>query len=97
MVILINRNNLGRSNQVSNQVNPAKSVNEKKLHLLKYCLKPRSKVDMLKRLGLSNQTVNFRRHIQPLLEQGLIARTIPEEPNHPNQKYITTIAGREMI
>ncbi|MGQ1891306.1 Fic family protein [Thermophagus sp. OGC60D27] len=60
-------------------------------------MKPRSKADMLKRLGLSNQTVNFRRHIQPLLEQGLIARTIPEEPNHPSQKYITTIAGREMI
>ena len=28
-------------------------------------------------------------YLKPLLEKGLLQMTIPEKPNHKNQKYIT--------
>lgn len=27
--------------------------------------------------------------LKPLITKGLIAKTYPDKPNHPNQKYIT--------
>jgi len=93
----INSDYLGNSNQESNQENVAKTEQERSIFLLRYCFEPRTKIDMLRELGLSNQSVNFRRHIQPLLERGLIERTIPDKPRNRNQKYITTLAGRKFI
>jgi len=75
------------SNQVSNQV----------IFILKACLTSKSRSEILELLGLSNHSVNFNRHIKPLIENGLIQRTVPENPRDRNQKYITTELGKQII
>ena len=41
-------------------------------------------------MGLSHVPSFRKTHLKPALEKGLIERTIPENPNHPAQKYRLT-------
>ncbi|HPB29874.1 MAG TPA: ATP-binding protein [Candidatus Sumerlaeota bacterium] len=41
---------------------------------------------------------HFRKqYLEPVLESGLIERTIPDKPRSPRQRYRTTQAGREFL
>ncbi len=50
-----------------------------------------------KRLGLKNRANFLKKYIKPALEAGLIEMTIPEQPNHEDQKYRLTDKGKESI
>lgn len=64
------------------------------IELLKYCITPRTRREILEvKLKLSNQTANYKRHIAPLIENGLLDFTIPEKSTDLNQKYKTTENG----
>ena len=36
-------------------------------------------------------------YIKPMLEEGLLSMTFPDNPNHQDQKYITTIKGKATL
>lgn len=62
---------------------------ERQNRILEYCVVARSREEMMSFLGLSHRE-HFRSAIlQPLLEQGLLAPTLPDKPNSPKQRYIT--------
>ncbi|WP_069130093.1 Fic family protein [Rhodohalobacter halophilus] len=53
-----------------------------------------SRDDIQEKLGLSDRK-NFRKnYLNPAIESGLIEYTIPDSPNHPNQKYRLTQSGK---
>ena len=56
-----------------------------------------SRSELLTGLGLTNETRNARRHLDPLLEAGLIERTVPDRPNSRLQRYRITDAGRARL
>ena len=56
-----------------------------------------SRSELLAGLGLTNETRNARRHLDPLLEAGLIERTVPDRPNSRLQRYRITDAGRARL
>jgi ATP-dependent DNA helicase RecG len=63
--------------------------------VLRACQTPKSRKDVLEEtLQRSNQLKNAKRFLDPLLAHGFLARTIPESPNSPTQKYATTERGR---
>ncbi len=79
---------------VSDQVKPA----ENELMILEYAQTPKSKKDILENvLHLKNHTDNYKKHVAILIEKGFLARTIPQKPKNPNQKYITTKKGMSLL
>ena len=56
--------------------------------IVNFCTVPRTAGEILARMGLTNQTKNRKKYINPLVEAGILKLTIPETPNDPNQKYV---------
>ena len=82
--------------QEDNQESVQESVQEKvrkpvltkaQKDIVNFCSVPRSAQEILERLGLSNHSANRKRHIQTLVDIGVLEMTIPEKPNDRNQKY----------
>lgn len=67
------------------------------LGVLEYCLSPRSRKEILDYIGLKYHSDNFRRHILPLMERGLLVTTSPDSPSSPRQKYVVTDEGRKAL
>lgn len=73
-------------------------VSEQVMVLLRHCSEQaRSKQDLLAVIGLSNAYLNYKRHIVPMLQQGLLALTIPDKPQSRLQRYRLTEKGRQLI
>lgn len=62
-------------------------LTKKQIDLLNFCSVPRTAQEIMDRLRITNQTRNRKKHINPLLEMGMLEMTIPEHPNDKNQKY----------
>ncbi len=56
--------------------------------ILDYCNVPRSRAEIQQFCGYGSAAYLRKKVIHPLLEGGQLALTIPETPNHPNQKYV---------
>lgn len=82
--------------QVDEQVN--EQVNEQVKTVLKACKsRPQSKTELLKALNLANVYLNYKHHIKPIIEKGLIEPTIPQKPTSRLQKYRLTPKGTNLL
>ena len=73
-------------------------VSEQVTAILHACARePRSKADLLQAAGLANAYLNYKRHIQPLLAEGLLEMTLPDKPNSRLQKYRLTAKGHSLL
>ena len=79
-------------NGVTEQSNGAQSAKKKLTgkvqDIVNYCTVPRTAAEILSRMGLTNQTKNRKKYINPFVEEGLLKLTIPDKLNDPNQKYV---------
>lgn len=57
--------------------------------ILEFCKTARTKKEISEHIGYKNLTYMTRTYINPLLESGKLAYTIPEKPQSRLQKYIT--------
>lgn len=74
------------STQVNTQVNTQDSTQEEKI--LAFCSEAKSFLEIMQMLGYKERKT-VRKYLNPLLEQGRVAMTIPDKPNSKNQKYVT--------
>lgn len=78
----------GESNGERNRVKHVRvSLTGSQKDIVNFCSVPRTAQEILDRIGVSNQTKNRKKHIQSLLDLGVLEMTIPENPNDRNQKY----------
>lgn len=56
--------------------------------VLQYCREPRSRTEMQLFCGIKSQDYFRRSILMPLLDSGLLKRTIPDKPKSSNQKYV---------
>ena len=57
--------------------------------ILVYCTdEPKSVLQIGDMLGYKDKKT-VRKYLNPLLDRGLLARTVPDKPNSRNQRYIT--------
>ncbi len=82
------------SDQVSNQ--DSNYVSDQVIGLLSYASIPRSREELLTSLGITNHSYNYKRHIEPLIDRGWLAMTIPDKPRSRNQRYQLTPLGRRV-
>jgi hypothetical protein len=59
--------------------------------------RPASRRELLAAVGIAAVPVNYRRHVLPLVESGLLAMTAPGSPTSPAQRYAVTDKGREAL
>ena len=86
------------SEQVSKSDHQVKWLGESALEVLTAVSeRDMSRSELLTGLGLTNETRNARRHLDPLLEAGLIEWTVPDRPNSRLQRYRITDAGRARL
>ena len=76
----------------------SEQVSEQVAKILRACTKgPKTKAELLKSAGLANAYLNYKRHILPLIQSGIIEMTLPEKPNSRLQKYRLTPKGLNSI
>ena len=64
--------------------------------IMALCEVPR-KAYLMQETGLSHRTFFRRKRLEPLIEAKLIRMTRPDEPNHPDQAYVVTEAGLQIL
>lgn len=61
---------------------------EEQKQLLEYCRQPRSRKEISKHVGKTQNYV-MQQFIQPLLQQNVLRMTMPEKPKSRYQKFVT--------
>lgn len=56
-----------------------------------------TRAELMDALGIMNQTRAFNRHVRPLLDAGLLERTVPDKPTSRLQRYRLTGIGRAYL
>lgn len=67
------------------------------LQVLELCNTPRKRSEILTAIGLDIQTKNFKKHIEPLIEGGLLALADKDSMQSPQQCYYLTEEGATML
>lgn len=75
-----------KSNQ-ENKYMVTRELTKKEEDICNFCSVPRTAQEIMERLGVSNQSKNRQKFIVPLIEIGVLERTIPDNPKDRNQKY----------
>ena len=70
-------------------------LNRTEYRIMKACLtSPRSAPDLVKSLGYTSRTGNFKLGLNRLIRMELLELIIPDRPRSKNQKYILTDKGK---
>lgn len=69
------------------------NLNDKVLAILNFLTEAKRRVEILEHIGLTNQSFNREKYLDPLVKLGWIELTIPEKPTHKDQKYKLTKEG----
>src|SRR5690606_14829070 len=73
------------------------SITPKAKQILQYCIEPKSREAIFDKIGLYNNTKNFRNHLKPLIDAGWLQPTLPDRPTSRDQKYFTTALGKQLL
>lgn len=92
---LANGSTNGSINELNKQIIDIlnQELHDKVIDILGYTNSPIKRVDLFKRLGLSNQTFNRRKYLDSLIELNWIKKEQTENTTSPNQVYEITDLG----
>lgn len=65
--------------------------------ILAYFAEPKNSKEIQDALGLRHRETFLDNYLTPMLEAGLLDRTIPDKPTSPNQQYRLTGKGRAWL
>lgn len=75
--------------QASPASSPAGAVSNKEEALLEFCKTPRTRLEIAEYLGIKTVFYVMQHYVQPLLDSGKLALTIPEQPRSKKQRFYT--------
>ncbi len=65
--------------------------------ILVFCVPGISIASLMKNFGFKNRTKFRNKFVIPMIQEGFITMTLPDKPNSPDQKYIITETGKELL
>lgn len=65
--------------------------------MLKISRTPQTRKIVLETIGYKNHSDNYLKFMVPLLNESLITFTLPDTPKSPNQKYLITEKGEDLL
>ncbi len=68
-------------------------LNETQQLVINLCDVPKTMAALMESLRVSHRAHFRRKHLDPLIEAGLLEQTFPDQPTHPRQAYRLTPAG----
>ncbi|GHV10012.1 ATP-dependent DNA helicase RecG [Bacteroidia bacterium] len=74
-----------------------KSNLEMKEKILQICVNAKTRNEILSAVNLKDRDKFMKNYIKPLIEESLLAMTVPDKPNSRFQKYYTTENGMALI
>jgi len=86
---------LGNGEKVTKSL--TKSLTKLQIQILKDSERPMSMLELAEITGVHHRSFFKKQHLDPLLEDGLMAMTVPDKPRSSKQKYVITEAGKELI
>ena len=80
----------------SGQVPPLTELSAIHWKIIDLCDVPRRLSEILSTVGITNRGYFKERHLDPLIQSGIVAMTNPEKPRASNQQYVITEAGAQL-
>ena len=87
----------GAADELVKEEKVTKSLTMLQIQILKNSEKPVSMLELAEIAGVYHRSFFKKQHLDPLIQDGLIAMTIPDKPRSSKQKYVITAAGKELI
>lgn len=81
---------------VSDQPRPQPILSKTQWKIVGFCTVPRQLGDIMAHVGVTHRTFFRSTHLNPLLKQGILRMTHPEQVHHPDQAYVLTEAGQKL-
>ncbi|MDQ1355214.1 MAG: ATP-dependent helicase RecG, partial [Acidobacteriota bacterium] len=81
--------------QFSDQITMQVEIQMQKF--LESCLKEKNREELQDAIGLKNRDYFRKKYLNPAVEAGLLALTIPDKPNSKHQKYRLTEKGKMFL
>jgi predicted HTH transcriptional regulator len=82
---------------VEDQVGTKSGPSRDQVQLLVFAAQERSIGELMELLGRRNRTKFRESYVQPLLDAGWLAMTVPDKPTSRVQRYVMTDAGRRAV
>ena len=61
--------------------------------IVRFCDTPRRLAEIMDKVGVASRGYFKKRHLDPLLQGGVLRMVYPDQSNHPHQAYVLTEAG----
>ena len=87
----------GAADELVKEEKVTKSLTKLQIQILKNSERPVSMLELAEIAGVHHRSFFKKQHLNPLIEHGLVAMTIPDKPQSSKQKYVITEAGKELI
>ena len=87
-VLTLSNLNYGEREQETAQREQETNTKDIRNKIIGFCSVPRSRVEILNHLGFGSKSALWRNYLKPLLVDGILKMTIPEQPKNRNQKYV---------
>ncbi|MEA2034484.1 MAG: putative DNA binding domain-containing protein [Euryarchaeota archaeon] len=75
----------------------SEKLTELEYKVLSACEVPRSTKELLKIIGFKDRGYSRKKIIIPLIDRGILEMTLPEKPSSPDQKYVATEKGLNIL
>ena len=75
------------------QAEPLTKLSATHRNIMEFCDTPRRLTEIMDAFGAANRGYFKKHHLDPLLANGVLRMTRPDQPNHPEQAYVLTEVG----